>query len=122
VQWNGSTGHEEWIDQPNTAIANVVAYESVLAKWQEAKAVVDAKALDPYFGMTEQEKALAIALVNRASDIEASQTSEGLKEYTIKQAQDWITNTLTNAPNTTIGVKQAVGQILLKMVPYILPK
>lgn len=58
----------------------------------------------------------------RLADIEAAKTTAALKQYTVAQATNWIIDKLTNAPNTIVGVKQAVGEILIRMLPYILPK
>lgn len=68
------------------------------------------------------QNAAIVALQSRIADIEAAQTDAGLKQYTVAQGTGWIINKLTNAPNTIAGVKQAVGEILIKMLPYILPK
>lgn len=68
------------------------------------------------------QTAAIAALQARIVEIEAAQATAGLKQYTVPQATQWITNKLTDAPNTIVGVKQAVGEILIKMLPYILPK
>lgn len=71
----------------------------------------------------EQAQTDAIAaLAARVAAIETAQNNAGLKEYTVQQGTDWITNKLTNAPATIPGVKQAVGEILIKMLPYLLLK
>jgi hypothetical protein len=66
--------------------------------------------------------AAAEALAARVAAIESAKSSSNLKQYTVEQAEEWITNTLTDAPNTTVGVKQAVGKILIRILPYIVPK
>jgi hypothetical protein len=68
------------------------------------------------------QNAAIAALQARIAGIEAAQSSADLKQYTVQQGTDWITNKLTSAPNTYAGVKQAVGEILIRMLPYILPK
>ena len=44
---------------------------------------------------------------------------ELFKQYTVAQAENYINNTL-NAATTAAEMKEAVRDILLKMVPYIL--
>ena len=71
----------------------------------------------------EAAKAAALAeLEARKAAIESAKDSANLKQYTVEQAEAWITQTLTDAPATVVGVKQAVGQILIRMLPYIIPK
>ena len=66
--------------------------------------------------------AAAAALAARVVAIKSAKDSANLKQYTVKQAEAWIIQTLTDAPATVVGVKQAVGQILIRMLPYIVPK
>jgi len=72
----------------------------------------------------EQEAAQNVAILAlkaRVDAIAAAMDQEGLKAYTVPQAQKWINDKL-DAATTVAAVKQAVREILLKMVPYILPR
>lgn len=55
----------------------------------------------------------------RRAGIEAERETAGLKKVTIQQAHTFIDNKL-NAATTVTQVKEAVRDILKRMVPYIL--
>ncbi len=79
-------------------------------KWKEvdkSQAQLDQEAVNE----AERTRLQAIADAQEASD---------LKQVTVAQGTAFITNKLTNAPNTVAGTKQAVGEILIKMLPFIL--
>lgn len=76
---------------------------------EDVQAVIDAKVSSVLAGLT------------RAEDIQKAQDAGELKQYTVEQAQQWITGKI-NGASTVAGVKQAVLEVLLRMVPYILPK
>ena len=57
VQHNGIHGHEEWTDQGNTFLQSVDKYQSIVEDALAAKALQEAKAADPYYRMSQQEKA-----------------------------------------------------------------
>lgn len=51
VQWDGSTGHEEWTDKANTKLDSLDPYQHIVDAWYAAKADIEARK-DPYYGMT----------------------------------------------------------------------
>lgn len=55
VQWDGEKGHEEWTDQENTELLSLDPYQHIVDAWNVKKAEIDAKATDPYYGMTKEE-------------------------------------------------------------------
>ena len=75
-----------------------------VAGWAAAKAIADAE---------------LAALEQRGLDINAAREDSGLRQYTVAQAQTYINNKL-NAATTVATMKEAVRDILLKMVPYVL--
>lgn len=52
-------------------------------------------------------------------DLQTAKETAGLKNITIKQAQNWINNHLDSATNAA-ETKEAIREIFLKMVPYLL--
>ena len=56
VQWDGTNGHEEWTDRANTVLTSISEYQQVIDTWVSIKAEIDAKAADPYYGMTLEER------------------------------------------------------------------
>lgn len=55
----------------------------------------------------------------RLDEIETAQNSTGLRNITVSQAQAWI-NGKMHSSTTVADVKEAIREILLKIVPYIL--
>jgi len=80
---------------------------------------------EPFDTRTQAEidaaNALALAIKKRKADIDVAVETQGLREVTILQADEWI-NSKLDAAMTVVAVKQAIREILLRMVPYILPK
>jgi len=119
VQWIDDHGFEEWTDRETTQITNLVAYDDILSAWQAAKLEIDARAADPYYGMTPEEKAAAIAESQRLAAIEAEQTSLAFHNYTPEQVKNYIDNQFSTA-TTALQIKAVVQDILKKMAIYIL--
>ena len=67
------------------------------------------------------QTAAIAALQARIADIEAAQSTADLKRYTVAQATNWITHELT-AADTLAKLRVTTGNILIRMLPYILPK
>jgi len=111
----GEIGHSgytprqiEWFQsQPDRYTLVGDAYVQV-AGWAEAKALADAA-----------EAAEKEAFEQRVLEIVAAREEAGLKQYTVAQAQTYINNKL-NAASTVAQTKEALREILLKMVPYLL--
>jgi len=119
MHWLDDHGLEEWTDQTTTQISNVIAYDAILSAWQAAKLEIDAAAADPYYGMTPEEKAAAIAEAQRLAAIEAEQTSLAFHNYTPEQVKNYIDNQFSTA-TTALQIKAVVQDILKKMAIYIL--
>lgn len=60
VQWDTDHGHEEWTDQPNTEITSIAPYQHIIDAWNVKKAEADARAADPYYGMTKEQIQAAV--------------------------------------------------------------
>ena len=105
----GYTARElEWYQsQPDRYTLVGDAYVQV-AGWAEAKVLADA-----------QKAAEEAAFEARVLEIVEAREAAGLKQYTVTQAQAYINNKL-NAATTVAQMKEAVRDILLKMVPYVL--
>lgn len=67
----------------------------------------------------DPDLAARIAELERINEVEAAQELHGLKNYTVAQAESWVTNKIDNV-GTVSDVKEAIKEILLKMVPYLL--
>ena len=55
VQWNGTSGHEEWVDKANSFFNKLSKYEAIYTKWLEADARAKALAADPYLETPTEE-------------------------------------------------------------------
>lgn len=55
----------------------------------------------------------------RRSEVETAQATAGLSDISVLQVQTYINNKLDNAENIA-ETKEAIKEILLKMVPYLL--
>lgn len=55
----------------------------------------------------------------RRVEVEAAQDNAGLRDISVAQAENYINNKIDSA-STVAETKEAVKEILLKMVPYLL--
>jgi hypothetical protein len=60
VQWDGSEGWEEYRGRPNQPLTSLSAYQRIVDAWQVIRDEDMARASDPYFGMTLEQKQAAI--------------------------------------------------------------
>ena len=59
------------------------------------------------------------AKATRLQEIAVAENAAGFKNITVAQAENWINNKIDNA-STVAETKEAMREILLKMVPYLL--
>ena len=119
IQYNSAgTSWIEKADGKNIPLTNINDFKWIVDEYY----VVRAARAAALAAAQAEEAAILAALRPRLDEINAAQEAANLRQYSVEQATAWITNTLTNAPNTVVGVKQAVGAILIKMLPYVLPK
>lgn len=69
VQWSGTSGHIEHIDGANQNLTDISMYQHIVDAWQ-AKRDDEIARQDPYYGMTEEQKAAAF-LANQKVTIAA---------------------------------------------------
>lgn len=130
VQWNGTKGHEEWLDKPNTHITDISAYKQIIDDWKAKKDLVDAKKNNKYYGMTTVARETAIKEELRQKDINVARSSSGLKDFTVAQGEQYIDKKMDltefDAAGDFASVKAALrvvisnqSNILKKILPYI---
>ena len=109
INHEGYTARQvEWYQSQSDRYELVAGEYVQVAGWAAAKVAADAA-----------EAAEKAAFEQRVLDIIAAKEASGLKQYTVAQATKYINDKL-NAASTVAQTKEAVREILLKMVPYLL--
>lgn len=80
VQWDSlsGTGHIERFGDQNESISSIAPWQYVIDRWNAEKAIIDAMAADPYYGMNPVEKLAAVKEVQRKEIREAFAVAEEL--------------------------------------------
>lgn len=109
VQFDNGSGHIEYTNTPNQQIDTVAPFQDVIDRHEAMRAEIEARASDPFYGMTAQQ-AVAFAASKKLAALDAELAARLTAPVVVNgrtyYADSWATKTLESA----LAVAQALGQ------------